>query len=226
MKERTYLEEAEYRLANSLAWLESSFVNLYGLLNLSIPEIYTHIIFVKDELRNRLLYYIDRAPLKTHFVEAGLELIHNHLYDNYLIVFESDFPNSRLWKHFDNFLCALLFGDSDMITAMPYLSMYASRGHDLISLTIGSTWTTLRELVQGYRHDCSQDAVFEKLVLPEQISWSLFDSMIDQTIYKPITPTGSYRCPTCGAESIISVLNMRKLKRMYERYAEQIETDL
>lgn len=224
MNERTYLQEAEFRLANCLTWLDSSFQNMYKLMDIAFPETYLQIIFAKDEFVNRLEFYIERAPLHSPFVESALGFIHNHIYHDSLVVFQSDFHNSRLWNYFDNFLCTLLFGDSGMIASLPYQIMYATRGHGMLKLTIGHTWAALRELVQGYRHDCCQDAVFEKLVLPEKMSWSLFDAMLEQQIRTPITPTGSFRCPTCGEESIITVLNMRKLKRMHERHVRTVQS--
>jgi hypothetical protein len=225
MRERTYLQEAEFRLANTLTWLDSSYHNLYLLLDIAFPDTYIHTVFVKDAFLERLNFYIERAPVNSPFTESALGLIHNHVYRNSLVVFQSDFPNSRLWNYFDNFLCTLLYGDSGMIASLPYQIMYATRGHGMLKLIIGHTWAALRELVQGYRHDCCQDAVFEQLVLPEKMSWSLFDSMLDQQIHKPITPTGSYRCPSCGEESIITVLNMRKLKRMHERHVRTVQSE-
>jgi hypothetical protein len=218
MRNRTYSEDAEWYIANLLAWVDCSYKHLYKLLDVNQPDNFLHVVFVQDIFKQKMNYYAERAPYSSVYCQQGLTLLTHHRYKDYLFVFPSDFPRSQIWTHFTHFLCCLLYSTPDMLSTMPVQSFSATRGQGLLSLTLAQNLKTLRQVIYGYRHCCEEDCLWNCLLPKEEISMAVAHHKLSTVKYKHINPNKAIVCEVCGLESINVSVDLTKLGRMFAKY--------
>ena len=215
MQERTHSQEAAFNLANLFDWVSSSYMHLFQMMNINKLNGCVPILLISSEFKNRLLFNIERAPLNSEFTIRGYKIIRNHNFRNALTLFPTDIPQLSIWRNFDNFLCAVLLSSIDGLLELPVHSMVATRGQDIVDITLGQSVNILRTVLHGHRHCCDDNALF-KILIPNKEITSRQVNLAKQTCrYQNIQNGKAFHCSTCGQESIYFATNLKKISRLY-----------
>ena len=211
---RTYIEQAEFLLSYwGVDALKNAFNNLSVISKVRQYERLMALLFISEDFRNRIQYYVERAPISSKAAMVGMKLLRDKNFNDALVIEKSDFPTAHIWNgYFDQFVVAYIFARPE--NTMLINNGVLSRGQNFTHYTFGRSKTLLQNVLGSHQHICV-DLVVKRLLNSgytyEDISHFSFNRR------RHLRPGKLYQCP-CGHEQLYDAISTTKLLKMYNKF--------
>jgi hypothetical protein len=212
---RTPIEQAEFLLSYwGVDALKNAFNNLSVISKVRRYERVMALLFISADFRNRIQYYVERAPISSKATLIGMKLLRDKNFNNALVIEKADFPKAHIWNgFFDQFVVAYIFARTENM--MLVNNGVLSRGQNFTHYTFGRSKTLLQNILGAHKHFCV-NIVAKRLMDNGYTYEDIRHFSLNRR--RHLRPGKLYHCP-CGHEQFYdSSISNTKLLKIYNKH--------